>query len=528
MKPKFTTDVNANKTNTFNTKKSMNESDKQIILSYLIFILKCIPIIVLIISNANSSPLNKSYKYQQPFFTFDLFPTSLSIYSLFQQCKFSTSSNWVRSMSFLKRRKCIWSKLWKEISYLNKSDICEVISILYPTIVKGRFGGYRNYFYSTDKIKNFDQNFFEKEKTMKWPDDSYQQWVPKNLTFNKRSILMGQKYIQNELWRRQHPPSCNNVTFCLIQTRQSGLGCDIHSYAISMGYCMSQPNTVFDFVPEERDVWAHGPFCKKNKNFRCFVEPLTNCSVPKDHIEREKRSYKRRKYQGFIMPDFVKNILSKSLISEEYYEWYWTVAASTYLMRLNKNTIEWLDSFESKNVVNPKPFYDLAVHVRHGDKYKEMKLINAKNYFPAIQIYSKIFGKKLDEINVFVSTEDPDVINWFINQSGCSVSYVKYARNNPNLRSMVKMGDNLALISLANLRLSLRTNVRVDTMASNWNRLIFELMQTTTENAEAMVFEMGIMSSLTAEHYTLLKNWKLAQKWSYLPDKKILYEPDDL
>ena len=100
MKPKLTTDINANKTNTFNTKKSMNESDKQIILSYLIIILKCIPIIVLIISNANSNPLNKSYKYQQPFFQlhfqFFHFFSNVNFQHLrigYDQCHFSSEES---------------------------------------------------------------------------------------------------------------------------------------------------------------------------------------------------------------------------------------------------------------------------------------------------------------------------------------------------------------------------------------------------------------------------------------------------
>lgn len=48
--------------------------------------------------------------------------------------------------------------------------------------------------------------------------------------------------------------------------------------------------------------------------------------------------------------------------------------------------------------------------MRHGDKYKEMALIKAKNYMPSINIYKKVMDKSLSDINVFFSTEDPDVI----------------------------------------------------------------------------------------------------------------------
>lgn len=77
------------------------------------------------------------------------------------------------------------------------------------------------------------------------------------------------------------------------------------------------------------------------------------------------------------------------------------VSASTYLMRLNERTKEWLDSFEKNNLINPKPFYDIGIHVRHGDK--EMALIKAKNYMPAINIYKKIMDKSLSDINVLLN-----------------------------------------------------------------------------------------------------------------------------
>ena len=126
-----------------------------------------------------------------------------------------------------------------------------------------------------------------------------------------------------------------------------------------------------------------------------------------------------------------------------------------------------------------------------------------------------------------MSTEDPEVINWFVNNSGCSVSYINYYRNNPGRQGLLGGGAQLTLISLANLRISLRTAVRADTFGSNWNRLVVETLLNYALRGDALIFEMGIMRSLSAEHYELMKKWKIARKWSYLPQKKAVYEPDD-
>lgn len=162
-----------------------------------------------------------------------------------------------------------------------------------------------------------------------------------------------------------------------------------------------------------------------------------------------------------------------------------------------------------------------------GDKFKEMLLIKTKNYLPPIEIFRKISGKQIENINVFLSTEDPDVVNWFVNNSKFSLSYVNYPRNNRHRKQLITAGDSLTLISLANLRIRLRTNVRIDTFASNWDRLLIDLMQTYAQRSDALIFEMGVMRALSAEHYNFLKKWGLAERMSYLPKKGAVYEPDD-
>lgn len=58
------------------------------------------------------------------------------------------------------------------------------------------------------------------------------------------------------------------------------------------------------------------------KSLLCFFEPLTNCSIQKQTKERKRRTFKRKHVLGIVLPKFAEKILKKSLITEEYYEWY--------------------------------------------------------------------------------------------------------------------------------------------------------------------------------------------------------------
>lgn len=109
--------------------------------------------------------------------------------------------------------------------------------------------------------------------------------MPGDWNFGEKRLLLGQKYIQKEIWKRQHLQSCSNVTFCLFPSRRTGLGSSIHTYVYEMGYCLSQPNFVFTYHPDYKDIWTNGAYCGKENTMDCFFEPLTNCSLPKDKEE---------------------------------------------------------------------------------------------------------------------------------------------------------------------------------------------------------------------------------------------------
>lgn len=417
--------------------------------------------------------------------------------------------------NFLIRKPCIWSEEWEKISHLEPNKIKDTIDEIFPILKKGNLSK-RSFFYTSKNIPQYSPDFFESESKLDWPDESYYRSIHNAKFDHKGDFLMGQKFVQHILWKRQHPRSCQNKKIVFLDdNRNAGLGAFIHGTAVSMSLYIDDPDVIFMWAPWVKYQWTRGEYCSNYSTLNCFFEPLTNCTFHLDD-NGEFHNYTITKPFScqFKLPQFLENILNKSLVHRDLYEWYWLASVSTYIFRLNKRTYNWLDVYEKTNLINRRNYYDIGIHVRHGDKYKEMILIDEKKYMFAVDIFCKLSGKKHKDMNLFVSSEDPNVIKFFIEKSGCSVSYFKYERKNENLNEMVSQGALFSLKSFANLRMSIRTQFRADTFASNWDRLILELAQTTASHADIIALEMGYSLFLSADHYDTLKSLKLVEPFA--------------
>ncbi len=120
-----------------------------------------------------------------------------------------------------------------------------------------------------------------------------------------------------------------------------------------------------------------------------------------------------------------------------------------------------------------------SIHVRHGDKHSEMKLLGLGDYIHRILPIMYVFGIR----NIFLSTEDQVVIesathdysmfHWFFTPPGDQ-------RKNPDFKTL-RNGNRTAnlLYSLLNLFLASSCDVFVGTRMSNWNRLIDEAQRSS-------------------------------------------------
>lgn len=156
------------------------------------------------------------------------------------------------------------------------------------------------------------------------------------------------------------------------------------------------------------------------------------------------------------------------------------------------------------------PAGSVALHVRHGDKIIEMKMLPFEQYAekaerlaegdqgipvlePSIASSDQTFFFPKGAFSgrtMFVSTEDPDVVFEALSlarlsQNPWSIAFTEENRTNDILMDMVmrKSAGKATLESFLNLELALEADAWVCTLQSNWCQLIDELRMTIAGKA---------------------------------------------
>lgn len=256
---------------------------------------------------------------------------------------------------------------------------------------------------------------------------------------------------------------------------------------------------------------AYGNFCKKYKNWLCFIEQLTNCTLPKEvYIHAVKFANFNQTdlyvYIGGVLtvrnviPPQIKYITMHAPIFENKLIHYWRIQASTYIFRLNERT-DYLTNKILYDFLKRKLYKGcFNIWVRHGDKYKEMELLNANDYLASYEIFTLLVGKN---IPIYLSTDDPNVTNYYDSLKKKKVYYLNFYRNNDYFASNMKRGAEMTLNFIADIKAALYCDGFSGTRSSNVVRLIDELRSTIGLSANSFYFENGeIKFSDTSYEYT--------------------------
>lgn len=129
----------------------------------------------------------------------------------------------------------------------------------------------------------------------------------------------------------------------------------------------------------------------------------------------------------------------------------------------------------------------ITVHIRWGDKQKEMKLVTISQYVNAIQKLLIQRSNQTKFANIYLATEDPTAVEkfrsyipstWNLYIDRFYVDLLSYRNTDAsnNVPKMSKALDGLAgLVTLGSLLVAMEANDFVLTTASNWSRLMNEL-----------------------------------------------------
>ena len=197
--------------------------------------------------------------------------------------------------------------------------------------------------------------------------------------------------------------------------------------------------------------------CRNTKGMECYFVPITNCT--KDNIKNVFDP--GRNHQRDLVPSIFKgNDL----------DW-WRAQATRYMIG---NPQPWLKEYIRKQRIilfgkDEIPDNVINVHVRHGDKWKEMKLLPFSDYMDRANIIRKVHPE-VDKI--FLSTEDPQVIEETKNYPTWKFYYTNETRTNTVAPPRA---------SFTNLFIGADCDYFIGTLASNWDRMIDEFRKTSID-----------------------------------------------
>ena len=345
-----------------------------------------------------------------------------------------------------------------------------------------------------------------------------------------------------------HPDSVNlkwetNIEFCKNQKKYS-LECYYENYSnCTLQHALRDNPKKLEFILGDDILDLFESKAKTNE----IVTKYSNITTIE--IQYQKISSIRSLIRHFL-PNFILPIISCSPIRLDSYFYYWRAISVTYFIRPNNNTLALLSKYRNISLIDLELNQCISVHIRHGDKKKEMKLIPFTKYMETaqlmwdlnlvqhfdqeddmilttlrnVQTHTNIQNNTVTQSNmnmninsnenliigsnknsninpvasllarngtIFLSTEDPDVINE-ANQWSIENKWKIYYTNLIDKTSFIHNNELEYLSMLLNLEYSLKCSAYVCTLASNSCRIIDELRATIGGKANKHYADLSI------------------------------------
>jgi len=326
-------------------------------------------------------------------------------------------------------------------------------------------------------------------------------------------------WTQTFIWNHQNPKVCPSSKSKYIVSRGHpwGLGSQMHVIGTHLA-CAIEKNLIL--------VWGSST-CTRYVNSSCssgcacLFEPLSHCSMASENmIDNYITGGPHDSPCRFLVPSRIKRKLRelKPQMTDYQMTYWWRGQSIAYLMRFNsdlRHHIQALrqdkslfyktpgkNTYSSNNAFFTFPRGTINAHIRRGDKYKEMRLIDD-------EVYIEAFVKMISEMplhfsshTIFLSSDDEEAIQSSkkkLESMGYSVIYSKIPRwKNGNYIEMMdtdeyirKHRQDFAMYHLLELQMSMEADGWIGTRASNWNRMIDELRCIWVSKCQMPFVEVG-------------------------------------
>jgi hypothetical protein len=352
------------------------------------------------------------------------------------------------------------------------------------------------------------------------------------------------------LYRHQFPQTCEGRKYLVSSGNEelAGLGSHIHIATVHMAIAIIQ-NRIFIWEPWAGYIYTDADTCDDPPDFvppgytpklkpppgamgsggwvSCFFRSPTNCTLAHataPGVDAEHLGTGGIGMQWGIYPDTVPQAFAAMWekngmpMDKGMLKYWWRGQVAAFLTRFHPRALEKLRALRvqtSKFMLNatgrtgnstwltnaaaslPLPRGTVSIHIRHGDKSKEMKLVPTSRYLQAAEdlVEMNPFGYQR---TAFMSTEDPSAIEEMVASSHSERwrwlwwDVPRINSNGPEqlVALNMKRGE-LTFIWWLQLFIALEADGWVGTRGSNWNRLIDELRCVWVPKCQNVFEEVG-------------------------------------
>jgi len=270
-----------------------------------------------------------------------------------------------------------------------------------------------------------------------------------------------------------HQANCGMPTDSLAKQpgSKSGLGSQLHIWGQAVCNALEKGHRM-QFLGDW--YWADKTHCTNNATLGCYF-PLNETRCPARAIED--------KIVVPVLqncPSIIKNRASKQLYRAAATEYLFSQGLSNFVLEEVANQMQQVfnQTFAPPDLI--------TVHIRWGDKFQEMKLVQADEYVSAVKAILLLRAVQT-AVNIYVSTEDPLATaafraasppTWNVYGDAMVEKMRSFRPEGGNHRANVAAIASRGLEgtqALASLVIAMEANEFVMTTASNWSRLMNEL-----------------------------------------------------
>lgn len=365
---------------------------------------------------------------------------------------------------------------------------------------------------------------------------------------------------QKLLYEWQHPPTCTGRKFMISNGNEAfaGLGSHVHISTAHVGLAL-EFGAIFLWSNEVGLPYTDPVTCAdSSQNIECFFDPPSNCTLEDATSEGAEVIVVSHGDAGLKLPGQLQFyhvpkpfqdlwedaglavVIGENTGQQDAVKYWFRMQVAAYLARFSKKALAIMKDMRTnatllkqikgpwardekineneKNkeisttttttattAVTTLPHGTISIHIRHGDKHKEMALVPTDDYLKEAARLVKLQPIILSPYRIFLSTEDPSAIDEMSESimKGTStrinsflLNWWDVPRENSNgPEQLAKFNSlpkaQLTLVWWLQLLLALECDAWVGTRGSNWNRLIDELRCVWVAKCQNIYSEVG-------------------------------------